>query len=53
MNGVGGIFDKTEGSSIKIWITDDDLRIPVRFESEVTVGSFVADLISYERNIPE
>ena len=53
MNGVGGIFNKAEGSSIKIWITDDGLRIPVRFKSEVTVGSFVADLISYERNIPE
>ena len=53
MTGVGGIFEKAEDSDIRIWITDDDLRIPVRFKSKVTVGSFIADLISYERNIQE
>ncbi|MBU2499168.1 MAG: DUF3108 domain-containing protein [Proteobacteria bacterium] len=29
-------------------LTADDQRIPVRFESEVIVGSFVAELINIE-----
>lgn len=47
MEGVGGVFEKSEGAKLKIWVTDDDLRIPVRVKSKVVVGSFVADLVSY------
>ena len=47
MEGVGGVFEKTKDAKLKIWVTDDHLRIPVRIKSKVTVGSFVADLVSY------
>ena len=47
MEGVGGVFEKSKGAKLKIWVTDDDIRMPVRIKSKVTVGSFVADLVSY------
>lgn len=48
MEGVGGVFQKTKNAKLKIWITDDSRRIPVRIKSKVVVGSFVADLVDYE-----
>ena len=47
MEGIGGVFKKTSDSKLKIWVTDDKKRIPVRIKSKVTVGSFVAELVSY------
>lgn len=47
MEGVGGVFKKSKNAKLKIWITDDKRRIPVRIKSKVAVGSFVADLVSY------
>ena len=47
INGVSGVFEKSKNAKIKIWVTDDKRRIPVRIKSKVTVGSFVADLVSY------
>jgi hypothetical protein len=35
------------GEGMTIWISDDKNRIPIRIESEVSVGSVRADLISY------
>lgn len=48
MEGVGGVFQKTKNAKLKIWVTDDNRRIPVRIKSKVAVGSFVADLVGYE-----
>ncbi len=48
MEGVGGVFQKTKNAKLKIWVTDDDHRIPVRIKSKVAVGSFIADLVGYE-----
>ena len=42
----GGLF-KSEGS-IMIWLTDDNLKIPVRVKTKVVVGSIDADLTGYE-----
>ncbi len=47
MENIGGVFEKSRDAKLMIWITDDDLRIPVRIKSKVKVGSFVADLVSY------
>lgn len=47
IEGISGVFQKTRNSSMQIWITDDNKRIPVRIKSRVTVGSFIADLVSY------
>ncbi len=45
---VGGVFEKSKDAKIKIWVTADHRRIPVRFESKVVVGSFVAELVAAE-----
>ncbi len=42
----GGLF-KSEGNII-IWMTDDDLKIPVKVKTKVIIGSIDAELTSYE-----
>lgn len=42
----GGLF-KSEGN-IVIWLTDDDIKMPVRVKTKVIVGAIDADLTSYE-----
>ncbi len=42
----GGLF-KSEGN-ILIWLTDDELKIPVQVKTKVVIGSIVAELIEYE-----
>lgn len=41
----GGLF-KHEGA-IHIWLTDDELRVPVRMRTRVPVGSITAELVRY------
>jgi hypothetical protein len=42
----GGLF-KNEGSII-IWLTDDEVKMPVRVKTKVVVGAIDADLTNYE-----
>ena len=42
----GGLF-KSEGS-ILIWLTNDDLKIPVKVKTKVVIGSIDAELTKYE-----
>ena len=42
----GGLF-KSEGS-ILIWLTDDELKVPVKVKTKVVIGSIDGDLASYE-----
>ncbi len=42
----GGLF-KSEGS-ILVWLTDDELKIPVKVQTKILIGSIDADLIKYE-----
>lgn len=42
----GGLF-KSEGNII-IWLSDDELKIPVRVKTKVIIGSIDADLVSFE-----
>lgn len=46
----GGLF-KSEGSII-IWLTDDDVKMPVKVKSKVVIGSINAELTSYEGILP-
>lgn len=46
MEHIGGVFRKSPGAKIKIWLSDDDRRIPVKVESAVSVGHFTGELIS-------
>ena len=41
-----GVFEKSKDAKLKIWVTADKLRLPVRIESKVIVGSFVGELVS-------
>lgn len=45
---LGGVFEKKKDSKLKIWVTADGTSTPLRIESEVVVGSFVAELVSRE-----
>ena len=42
----GGIFKQSKNPTLKIWITADQHRIPVKVSSKVLVGSFVGELVS-------
>ncbi len=46
LNHVGGVFRKSKKAKIKLWVTADSRRIPVRIESKVAVGTFSGELIS-------
>lgn len=48
---LGGIFRKSEGAKVRIWVTDDEFRTPVRVTSKVSVGYFIAELKG-ARNAP-
>lgn len=45
---VGGVFEKDKKAKIKLWVTADERRIPVKIASKVAVGSFVGELMSIE-----
>jgi hypothetical protein len=44
-----GLFQRK--GRVLLWLTDDEDRVPVRMESEVRVGAFVATLV--RREVPE
>ncbi len=43
---VGGVFEKTDDARIRVWVTADSRRIPVKIVSKVAVGAFVGELVS-------
>lgn len=45
---ISGVFKESPGSRIEIWLTADARRIPVRVRSKVTIGHFIAELVSAE-----
>lgn len=46
IEGLGGVFKKSPGATLYIWLTDDEWRRPVMLRSKVSVGSFTARLTS-------
>ena len=44
-----GIF-VAKGKSLKVWLTDDEYRMPVKMSVEVFIGSVYAELLEYQRN---
>lgn len=44
-----GIF-VAKGKSLKVWLTDDEFRMPVKMSVEVFIGSVYAELLDYRRN---
>ncbi len=45
---IGGVFEKSKNATIKLWVTADKRKIPIRVKSRVVVGSFVGELIAAE-----
>jgi hypothetical protein len=45
---IGGIFKKSKGAKLLLWVTADDRRIVVKVKSKVAVGHFTAELVSME-----
>jgi hypothetical protein len=41
----GGLFKNT--GRIMVWITDDSLKVPVKVEAQVVIGSVAAELVNY------
>lgn len=52
LRAVDGVFEKSPKAKMYIWLTDDDRKILVKLQSEVRVGSFVAELLEEESVIP-
>lgn len=48
MEHIGGVFEKSKGAKIKLWVTDDPRRLPVKIASKVVVGSFTGELVTVE-----
>ncbi|MDY6789815.1 MAG: DUF3108 domain-containing protein [Thermodesulfobacteriota bacterium] len=45
---LSGVFRKSENATIKIWLTADKRKIPVRIKSNIVIGSFVGELVPPE-----
>lgn len=43
---IGGVFEKSPNAGIKLWVTADRRRLPVKIQSKVAVGSFTGELVS-------
>lgn len=50
---LGGVFKKSPDATLKMWFTADELRIPVKVESEVAVGHFSVELSKYTPGDPD
>lgn len=48
LSGARGVFEKSDDSEIKLWVTTDDRHLLVKIESKVVVGSFIGVLIGAE-----
>ena len=46
MTHIRGIFEKSKNAGLALWVSADHRRIPVRIESRVAIGRFVAELVS-------
>lgn len=41
-----GVFEKSTNPEVRVWISDDEKKIPVRIQVKVLVGSIIFDLVS-------
>ncbi|NLI82098.1 MAG: DUF3108 domain-containing protein [Deltaproteobacteria bacterium] len=48
---VGGVFRKSDDAALRVWVTADEKKIPVRIASRVALGSFVADLVPADSRV--
>lgn len=54
VNHFSGVFKKSENPTVKVWITADEKKIPVRIKVKVFIGSVIFELVSMNLlNYPE
>ncbi len=46
VNNFSGVFEKSENPTVKLWVTADERKIPVRIKVKVFIGSVIFDLAS-------
>lgn len=46
MTHIRGVFEKSQKAGIRLWVSADHRRIPLKIESRVAIGRFVAELVS-------
>ncbi len=46
MTHIRGVFEKSKKAGIRLWVSADHRRIPLKIESRVAIGRFVAELVS-------
>jgi hypothetical protein len=39
------VFKKSKNAKIKLWVTADSRRIPIKIKSKVKIGSFTGELV--------
>lgn len=44
----GGVFKESKEAKLRIWVTDDEKRIPVQIRAKVNVGHFIGELVLAE-----
>lgn len=45
----GGVFEHSENAKLRVWITADEKRIPVKVTCRAPVGRFIGELVSIEQ----
>lgn len=45
MKDVGGVFERSPGARMHVWVSRDGRHLPLRLQSKVIVGSFTATLV--------
>ncbi len=53
MRHAGGVFRKSPGARLYIWVTADARHMPVLLKSQVAVGSFLAELARFTPGKPD
>lgn len=43
-----GVFEKSRDPTVRIWVSADEKKIPIRIQIKVVVGSIIFDLASYK-----
>jgi len=45
MEGVKGVFSKSPGSRLFVWLSEDEKKIPVKLKSSISIGDFTVFLV--------
>ena len=48
LDGVGGVFSRSRDPDMKVWISRDEHRLPVRISSKIVFGKLVGELVEVQ-----